>query len=220
MSLKTQSIPAPNIGLTETACTVHSFATMLRQALGASAWRDLEPAIAARFSPYISENRSLIFRGRMQWVYCSPLGALVATVLRRCAILPQICARNTPFDFHITWHNGHIYKQRDYALGENKLFLFRSKFSDTPRLHEEFGGGLGMYLKLAVKQRALLFRDQGYFLRIRRWRLPIPRWFSVGSFDLLHRNIDQQRFQIIIRVAHPWFGTLFYQRGEFEKMEV
>jgi hypothetical protein len=72
-----------------------------------------------------------------------------------------------------------------------------------------------MALKLeAQPDGALLFADDGYFVRImdRRWRL--PAWLA-ARFELLHKSIDADRFQVLLRVSHPLFGTLFYQRGEF-----
>jgi hypothetical protein len=155
----------------------------------------------------------------MHWVYCSPVGYVIAKIIKRLSILPDICARDAAFTFTIGMKNNVICKQRTYDLGNSERFIFTSRFSNEPRLHEEFGGGIGMYLGLYVKRKALLFRDQGYFLRLKKWRLHLPRWLTVGHFDLLHRNIDDQRFQIIIRVVHPLLGTLFYQRGEFKKMQ-
>lgn len=199
-------------------CSVQSFGAMLRDALGENDWSRLDRAISTRFAGYVSEQHPLRFVGRMQWVYCSPVGMFVAKLIKRFSILPDICARDSEFSFAISGSNGGFLKQRQYQLGQGRRFLFTSRFSDLPRLHEEFGGGLGMYLRLVVKRGALLFRDQGYFLRVLRWRVPLPRWLTVGRFELLHRNIDARRFQVIIRVSHPWFGTLFYQRGEFESM--
>ena len=201
------------------SCGVLSFASYLRHALGETQWSRLDPAIAARFLPHISANNSLVFKGSMQWVICSPLGALIATALKACAILPNRNTRDSRFEFRIGVSNGEIFKQREYDLGDKESFVFRSRFSNRPVLHEEFGGGLGMYLALTVKRNRLMFRDNGYFLRLGRFRLSLPAWLTVGSFDLLHRNIDANRFQVIIRVAHPLLGTLFYQRGVFEKMQ-
>jgi len=197
---------------------MNSFGRMLRTALGEQSWSRLEPAIAVRFTTYENHDQSIRFTGTMHWVYCSPLGAIIANVIKRFSILPNICARNAAFFFNINMFDGVIMKQRGYRLGNNRHFTFTSRFGDQPCLHEEFKGGLGMYLRLAVKRGSLLFRDHGYYLRIMRWRIPLPRWLSVGEFELLHRNIDDRRFQIIIRVSHPLFGTLFYQRGEFERI--
>lgn len=216
--MNTQMLPVEEVLINndENICQVKSFGEMLRTTMGEQAWLKLEKAIVSRFNVYVSDHCELRFFGNMQWVYCSPIGSLIAKVIKRFSILPDQCARNSEFTFDIGMRKGEIVKQRGYDLGE-KHFTFTSIFKDTPRLHEEFAGGIGMYLRLLVKNGALLFRDQGYFFRIKQWRWSLPRWLTVGYFDLLHRNIDEQRFQIIIRVVHPLFGTLFYQRGEFER---
>lgn len=211
--------PTISLDASERDNSVASFASVLQRALGEAAWASLAPAIRLRFAGCLSAKRGLLFTGTMQWVYCSPLGALLMKLLRRFCILPATCVRDSQFSFHIGMANGQIVKQRNYQMAGQPDFEFRSRFADSPRLYEEFAGGIGMYLALAVKQRALLFRDQGYFWRFRRWRLHVPGWLAVGHFELLHRNIDQQRYQIVIRVAHPLFGTLFYQRGEFQREE-
>lgn len=198
-------------------CKVVSFATLLRQVMGESEWLELESAIHRRFATYVAEGHSLVFKGKMQWVYCSPLGFIISKVIKRFAILPDACVRDSDFTFDIGMRKGEILKQRTYEMRAKQAFHFTSLFRAEPRLHEEFNGGIGMYLSLLVKRGSLLFRDEGYFFRIRQWRLRLPRWLTVGHFDLLHRNLDEQRFQVIIRVVHPLLGTLFYQRGEFCK---
>lgn len=192
-----------------------SFAAILRRSLGKVAWNKLHSAIRVRFMPSLTASKSLLFKGNMQWVYCSPIGALIARLLQRFSILPGVCEQGLDFDFRIFLENGGIKKERRYYLSPTETFIFTSRFSEHPKLHEEFAGGFGMFLKLSEENGELIFRDDGYFFKLGKWRLSLPRWLSVGSFELLHRNIDQHRFQVIIRVAHPILGTLFYQRGEF-----
>ena len=195
------------------------FARLLRADLGDRAWSRLMPAIRSRFVANPQRDRPLRYRGRMQWVYCSPLGALIGGLLRRFAILPDRCARDAAFEFTIVGRGNALAKRRSYAIGGHRPFVFNSRFTGQPDLHEEFSGGIGMRLGLRETDGALLFHDRGYTLRIGKRRLTLPRWLSVGRFELLHRNIDQRRFQIIIRVAHPLLGTLFYQRGEFHQCD-
>ena len=193
------------------------FAALLRANLGEAAWSRLTPAMRSRFVAPADRHRPLVYRGQMQWVYCSPAGAFIGRLLRQFAILPDRCARDAAFEFIITGQNGQLAKQRRYALGQAEPFEFNSRFHGDPELHEEFSGGIGMKLGLQVIDGALLFHDRDYTLRIGTRLLSLPRWLSVGRFELLHRSIDQWRFQIIIRVAHPLLGTLFYQRGEFRQ---
>jgi len=191
-----------------------SFIDIIRQDLGEKQWKEFDRSIITRFTRSFRKN-CLRYHGVVDWVYCSPIGALIAKVLKPFSLLPDRCTRNSKFEFVIQENEGTIYKQRRYFMDEDAPFTFTSVFGNKPRVHEEFSQGLGMYLKLSVKRGDLLFRDAGYFFRVGNWRIPIPRWLSVGSFELLHSNIDERRFQVIIRIAHPLFGTLFYQRGDF-----
>jgi hypothetical protein len=86
---------------------------------------------------------------------------------------------------------------------------------DDGVLRERFAGGLGMNIALAVARDDLLFLDRGYFLHFGRWRLDLPRWLAPGRFTLIHRNIDRERFEVLIDIRHPWLGHLFHQRGMF-----
>ncbi|MGD8926592.1 MAG: DUF4166 domain-containing protein [Thioalkalispiraceae bacterium] len=191
-----------------------SFIDIIRTDLGESQWQKLDHAIITRFTCLFRQN-TLRYLGTVNWIYCSPVGKLIAKLLKPFSLLPDKCARNSLFDFIIRQSNDRIYKQRRYFLDESLPFTFESTFKEEPAVHEEFPGGLGMYLKLKVKKGSLLFCDQGYFIRFQKWRIPLPRWLSVGHFELLHRNIDDRHFQVIIRIAHPLLGTLFYQRGTF-----
>lgn len=192
----------------------YSFIGIIQDDLGEKQWNRLDDRIIQRFTSSL-EKKCLRYLGTVNWVYCSPIGALIAKVLQPFSLLPDRCVRDSQFEFVIRHNKQQVVKQRRYYLGKDLPFTFSSLFDHTPGAHEEFAGGLGMYLKLAVKNGSLLFRSQGYFLRLGRWRMRIPRWLSVGHFELLHRSIDQRRFQVIIRIAHPLLGVLFYQRGEF-----
>lgn len=194
--------------------TKKSFIDIIRRDLGNKQWQQLDKRIIRRFT-HSSGSSRLRYLGVVDWIYCSPIGYLFGKLLRPFSLLPDRCARNSQFEFLISEKNSVIHKQRKYLLDDKTPFTFRSLFTDHPGVLEEFGGRLGMNLKLVVKRGALLFRDKNYFCAVAKWRLPMPRWLTVGRFELLHRSIDERRFQVIIRIAHPLFGTLFYQRGEF-----
>jgi len=194
-----------------------TFIDMIKDELGETKIKQLDQDIVKRFMPTAHSNQ-LRYIGVVDWIYCSLLGKIIARFLKPLALLPDQCTRDRQFEFTIQQSSKGICKQRRYHLGASMPFTFRSSFSNEPCLHEEFKAGFGMKLKLLVKQGNLLFRDQGYFWRFGQWRLPIPKWCTVGHFELLHRNINQQRFQVIIRIYHPIFGTLFYQRGEFQQI--
>jgi hypothetical protein len=212
--MTTALLPTPAYASRRPASHQAHFAVLLQRQMSATDWAQLQPSIRARFATTQAHPVLAHFEGTMQWVYCSPLGTLIAKLLSRWPMLPASCGQNIAFDFSIFKKANQFIKRRRYRLDKG-CFSFVSTVDEQPCLHEEFAGGLGMYLQLSAEQGALLFRDKGYFLRLGAWRIPLPRCLSVGAFELLHRTIDEDRFQVIIRVTHPLFGTLFYQRGEF-----
>jgi hypothetical protein len=187
------------------------FGRLIRRALSPGALRRLHPQIRRRF-----DDPSPHFAGRMQLVYCSLLGRLVATLLAPARLLPARCATDVAFEFSITVDDGKLGKRRLYQWSDGSRFAFVSKVGEQPRLHEQFGLGLGMYLRLAVEDDgSLLFADDGYFLRLGSVRLRLPGWLP-GRFELMHQNLDARRFSVRLRVSNGVVGTLFYQCGEFE----
>lgn len=195
--------------------TTKSFGELLRQATGEAPWARLDATIPARFSITATHNGILRFVGTVHWAYCSLLGAILGRLIEPLSVLPHQSRRNADFTFVIKHTREGILKERTYCWPDGTRFVFRSRFGEFPFLHEEFRAGFGMYLKLSAVGGALLFSDNGYYLRLGKHRLRLPRWLDVGRFELLHRSIDARRFQVLIRVSHPLFGTLFYQRGEF-----
>ncbi len=209
--------PAARSETTHAPTSIHaSFADLLSAALGKDASR-LHPDIRARFAASGASRRSS-FSGRMQQVDRSILGWCVALLLRPLRVLPSCRAYAVPFEFHLepALGGGGWVKRRVYAFGDGP-FEFSSimKLDDDGRLVEQFPLGFGMRVLLEATDNALWFRDDGYFVRWGSFRLDFPRWLGVGRFELVHRNIDSERFDVEIRIRHFLFGPLFYQSGRF-----
>jgi len=203
--------------------SLHGLAQLLRASLGAR-WLELHPDIRARFTLAPGATRQS-FAGTMNQIDRSAIGWLIARLIAFVRVLPTARARDVPFEFNLSPAPGAGWiKQRLYHFSDGR-FEFRSVMSLTPNgeLIEQFPYGLGMKIKLGAEGNhgdTLYFRDDGYFLRIGALRIPLPRWFGVGRFTLMHQNIDRENFIVAISIDHPLFGQLFYQRGAFTPARV
>jgi hypothetical protein len=198
---------------------LNGLAALLRASLG-SRWEHLHPDIRARFTMASGETRQT-FTGTMNEINRSAIGWLIARLIAFMHVLPAVQARDVPFEFNLSpaQNTGWI-KERLYHFDDGR-FEFRSVMSLTHNgeLIEQFPYCLGMKIQLAAEGNAgekLYFRDDGYFLRLGKLRLPIPRWLGVGRFTLLHQNIDRDNFTVAISIDHPLFGQLFHQHGVFK----
>ena len=202
---------------------LNGFAAVLRAALGAQ-WQDLHPDIRARFTLAPGESRQS-FTGTMHEIDRSRIGWLIAHLIAFVRILPATDARDVPFEFNLSPAVGTGWiKERLYHFRDGR-FEFRSVMgiARNGELIEQFPYGLGMKIKLGAegsKGDKLIFRDDGYFLRLGAngaQRLSLPRWITVGRFTLTHQNIDRDKFTVEISIDHPLFGRLFYQVGRFQQ---
>jgi len=83
---------------------------------------------------------------------------------------------------------------------------------------EYVGAGLGMKLRLHVREGNLYFTSDGYFWQIFGWRLPLPGVLTPGKTYLCHRNDKPDQFNIRIEIRHCLFGTTFTQVGVFHEL--
>jgi len=195
---------------------MRTFADLLSAALGKNASR-LHPEIRARFLTRGAGRRSS-FGGRMNQVDRSIFGWCIALMLRPLRVLPSCRAYAVPFEFHLepapvagAWIKRRIYGLRDGPFEFSSVM----KLDDDGSLVEQFPLGFGMRVRLEATLDALWFRDDGYFLRWRGFRFDFPRWLGIGRFELEHRNIDSERFDVEIRIRHFLLGPLFHQTGRF-----
>jgi hypothetical protein len=197
--------------------SLNGLAILLSASLG-TRWPHLHPDIRARFTLAPGTTRQR-FTGTMNQIERSPLGWLIARLIAFVHVLPSVRARDVPFEFNLTaTTNAGWIKERLYHFSSGR-FEFRSVMRIEPsgELIENFPFGLCMKIKLVAEGDSLYFLDDAYFLRIGNWRLPIPRWLSVGRFTLTHKNIDHDNFTVSISLDHALFGRLFYQCGHFRQ---
>jgi hypothetical protein len=91
------------------------------------------------------------------------------------------------------------------------------RFAGPTGIEEYLGRGFGMALRIGVRNGALLFRSESYFLEIFGRRFTLPRWLSPGAMTVTHAERGDGRFEFVLDVSHPRFGTLIRQTAAFRE---
>ncbi|WP_317201546.1 DUF4166 domain-containing protein [Janthinobacterium sp.] len=196
---------------------------LFRRILGPE-WLKLHPDIQRRFARNPAPGRPLYYRGVLSELRSSRLGKLLAYLsmpLIQGALMPYDDA-DFPVDIQVYSKPdcAAIFKQRIYRLHGRRPVRFTSFMREGARgeVLEYVGMGLGMKLKLAVRDGNLHFSSDGYFWDILGWRLPLPGVLTPGKTFLCHRNDSPGQFNIRIEIRHCLFGTTFTQAGVFQEM--
>ena len=189
-----------------------------RELLPAADWAQLPLAVQARFMRHLEPNETKLFTGAVVKTELSPLGRVLAIILRPLNIVPAHHGATGPSTVIVTeGADGasqtytRLYGRSDGAA----QLITTTKCLTAAGLVEKLGWGLSMPLVISVEARALVFRSTAYQWTAFGHTVTLPRWLSPGDACIAHRDLDGTRFRFTLTLTHPWFGRLVEQVAEY-----
>jgi Domain of unknown function (DUF4166) len=192
--------------------------TRYRDLLPAEEWARLPLIVQARFMRHLEPNETKLFTGAVVKTQLSPLGRVLALLLRPLNIIPAHHGAVGPSTVVVTEGADGASQTytRLYGRAKGAAQIVTSTKCFTARgLVEKLGHGLSMQLAISVEDRALVFSSTGYQWTAFGRTFALPRWLSPGHARIEHRDLDGQRFRFSLTLTHPWFGQLVDQAAEY-----
>jgi hypothetical protein len=191
-------------------------------ALAGDAWTRLPAPIRRRFSRHLAEGRRIVYLGEVAATHLTMVGRLIAQLARLVgAPLPLEAGGCLPVAVIVTGSErlgGQVWTRiYDRARGFPQVIQSVKCFGGATGLEEIVARGVGMRLKLSVRDRALVFRSAGYFIRCLGVELPLPDWLTPGVLEVVHREEAAGRFSFSLSVTHSWAGHVIDQRAFFRE---
>jgi hypothetical protein len=174
--------------------------------------------VQQRFLRHLQPGETKLFTGAVVKTGLSPLGRVLAFVLRPLNIVPAHHDAVGPSTVVVT--EGADGASQTYARLYGRedggaQIITTTKCFMSGGLVEKLGYGLSMELSLSVEDRALVFRSAGYQWTAFGRTVAVPRWLSPGHARIEHRDLDGRRFRFSLTLTHPWFGQLVEQAAEY-----
>ena len=175
-----------------------------------------------RFSKRLAGGRTVVYAGEVLETRMSGAGWCLAQMARLIGgPLPTSRDVNMPSVVTVTEDmasGGQIWT-RLYARrsGFPQIIHSAKRFAGPTGIEEYLGRGFGMALRIGVRNGALVFRSENYFLEVFGRRFSLPGWLSPGIMTVIHTELGDGRFEFALDVSHPRFGTLIRQRAAFRE---
>lgn len=196
-----------------------------RALLGSDRWAALPAAVRARFSHRLGGAKTITYVGEVVECRHSRCGRLLAHALRPFgAPLPLHGDTLVPAIVSVTedeagrgqFWTRHYGRHRGFP----QVVHSAKRFAGPTGLEEYLGLGLGVALRLEVRDGALHFLSDHYFLQVGALRLRIPHWLTPGRLDVGHIDCGAGWFAFTLELRHPSLGLLVSQTAMFAESRV
>jgi Domain of unknown function (DUF4166) len=190
--------------------------------LAGDSWRHLPAPIRRRFSRHLADGERLVYLGEVAATHMTLAGRLIAQLARLVgAPLPLETGGCVPVTVIVTGSErrcGQVWTRiYDRDRGLPQVIQSLKRFGGATGLEEIVARGVGMRLKLGVRDGALVFRSAGYFIRCLGVQLSLPHWLTPGVIEVVHREESCGRFSFSLSVTHLWAGRVIDQVAFFQE---
>jgi hypothetical protein len=193
-----------------------------RTLAGTDEWTRLPAAVRARFERHIGPGTTILYAGEVVECRMSRCGRLLCQLARLIgAPLPLTCDAFVPAAVSVTEDpaSGGQFWTRVYGRrrGFPQVIHSSKRFAGPTGLEEYVGAGVGIALRLEVKNEALHFLSDHYFLKLGPARLRLPGWLSPGLMRVSHIDCGHGSFAFVLSLVHSRLGELVRQTAMFEE---
>ena len=194
-----------------------------RALMSEAEWAALPPPIRRRFSKRLAGGKTIVYVGEVLETWMSRAGWWLVQAARLVGG-PLPVTRNVHLPSVVTvtedratggqiWTR--LYTRRN---GFPQVIHSSKRFAGPTGLEEYVGRGVGMTLKVYVREGALIFRSQDYFFELLGRRVVLPKWLCPGALSVTHAELPDQKFSFTLQIIHPRLGLLVRQMAIFREV--
>lgn len=201
-----------------------------RKLLGKHAWQELPRTVQYRFTHRVNHGESQIYKGFVDHTRMNKAGWVLVQALRLIGTPLPIDTENAGQAAVVTVTEdiqgcGQFWtRQYGRQSGFPQIIHSSKRFAGPTGLEEYIGHGIGMTLRLSVKDGSLLFKNDQFFITFFGQRIYLPKWLEPGALTVSHTDIGEycghQWFEFGLDLMHPLLGHLFHQRVTFKDTEL
>lgn len=190
---------------------------IFKSVFGAS-WNALPPVMKKHYANRPYSNDLATVEGTLD-VKCAAPFRLLAPLMKLAGQIPLRTERNVPVtvDFQSDMSSPMFHFNRGFRFKNTAPYSFRSRMVQVNgnQVAEIMRLGLTWKLEYLWDGRKVFLRHRGYALHLFGAFIPLPLTALLGTVYAEEMAIDDDTFEMINRITHPWWGTIYEYKGRF-----
>ena len=192
---------------------------VIQKALGEQ-WDDLGHIVKQHYDLSPGTATNMLIEGIMSNVYHSNIAKLFLLPGRLFGALVPYRGNQIPTQVRNWTEVGNdkaMFWYRTLHFPNRTPVIFRSRMENIGgnEIIEFVRFGMGIRMRLSVREAALIFESIGYVWKIGVLSIPIPNWALLGDAVIIEKPYSEREFDIDFIIRHPLFGKTFSYSGRF-----
>jgi hypothetical protein len=193
--------------------------SIMKMALG-DQWERLDGIVKKHYEMAPGRQANVTIHGRLDQVFHSYIAKLFLIPGRIFGALVPYQGKNIPTTVRnwtregdskaMFWH-----RVLQFPGKPQTEFKSRMEYAGGDEIIEFVKYGLGIRMRMSVKEGALVFTSAGYVWDMGAARVPIPSWVILGDAEIIEKGVSEKGFYIDFNMVHPIFGHTFGYSGMF-----
>ncbi len=192
---------------------------VIKKALGES-WENLTNVVKRHYDITPGKPSNMLIKGVMDEVYHSAIAKLFILPGRIFGALVPYKGNNIPTEVRnwttsdnhkaMFWHRTLVFPGKPPVIFESRMEHIKDD-----EIIEYVRYGMGIRMRISVKDNALIFNSIGYVWQFGKVKIPIPAWAILGNAEITEKAISDDQFFIDFQIVHPLFGRTFAYSGVY-----
>jgi len=184
-----------------------------------ASWDKLPPVLKKHYAnrPYTDDETTV--EGTLD-VACNQPLKFLAPLLRLMGQVPAINERDVPVTVKFRSDKGSrsFHFDRRFHFAGAKPYVFRSYMIPVNgnKVIEVMRFGFGWKMTYRWDGKNVILEHVGYVTRVFGIWLPLPMTMILGAGYAEETAVDDDTFEMITHITHPWWGRVYEYRGRFK----
>lgn len=188
------------------------------QKVFANDWPHLPPVLKQHYQARCYSKDRVQFQGEMD-IQCSGPFKWLSPLIWLMAAVPPKSERNIPAEvsFISDPDNLALIFHRVFHFSGKKPYQFRSKLYPMANneVVEVMRWGFAWRFNILWQDERIKMIHRGYGLKWFGHVIPLPLKWLLGRAYAEEIAVDDERFNMLVTIKHPWWGTIYEYKGQF-----
>lgn len=182
-------------------------------------WNDLPPVMHKHYANRPYTNDVTMVEGVLDVMCAGPI-KLLAPLFWLMRGIPPHNEKNVPVvvSFESDKNTRSFHFNRIFHFKKRKAYSFKSRMTQVGDndVIEIMRSGFGWRMSYVWEDERVKLKHRGYVFNLFGCFIPLPLTFLLGEGNAEEIAIDDNTFNMIVTIYHPWWGIIYEYKGQFK----